>query len=117
MTIDQRLSQLTKSQRMGVDKVSQLIKCLGYPSVGKLMNGIKFGNIVNCPITHEDIKRYMMVYDIPIASIKGKMTHPTNSKMHYIERQKKTDKYATLHTDVMHANNIRYISNLSYARL
>ena len=108
-TINERLRELTRRQRDGVDKVEKLHKSLGYPSIPEIMNAVRDGTIVNCPITPDDVKRYSMVYGKNIAEVKGKMTKPGNIKTDAVTVPKSTDKYLDLHVGIMHINNIAFL--------
>ena len=112
-TINERLRELSRRQRDGVEKVAKLHKSLGYPSTSDMMYAIRNGTILNCPITPDDVKRYWMVYERNIAEIKGKMTKPGNIKQDVITVPKTTDKYLDLHVDIMYVNNIAFLLSVA----
>ena len=61
-TVNKKLRESSRCQRGGVEKVAKLHKSFGYPSMQDMMNAIRNGTIVNCPLTPDDVTRYSMVF-------------------------------------------------------
>ena len=74
ITVGERLSSYTKREKIGISKVIDLQRSLGYASRKELISAIRNGVIVDCPIIVQDVERTEYVYGKSAPKLKGKST-------------------------------------------
>ena len=90
--------------------VIDLQRSFGYPSRKELINSLRNGTVINCPITVEDLLRAEAVCGKPIAALKGKTTAPNNADNRVISVERSTEKRPCIYYDIMYGNQMAFLT-------
>jgi hypothetical protein len=104
----------TKRQVKDAMRAGELIKRLGHPSVRDVIDMIKSGAIVDCPVTVSDVARFIQIHGADIASLKGKSVNRKfpSVKPEFIPRS--IIKHQSAHVDIMFVDSIPFLVLLSH---
>ena len=114
MTIQEREHLLTRKEKERALKAKEFVRVAGYPSEREAVSMIRDGNIDGMPHEVSDVKDYFDVYDVPIASVRGKWTHKKAAARltadDGIREQRKEQKFTS---DVLHINGESFLISVS----
>ena len=113
-TVVDNKNNYSKYELSKVEKVRNLLRALGYPSLDNLYSLIKNGGITNSDLTAIDIRNYTSVYGNDIAYIKGHMKcHDPVKRVSYEQSNDlKSNRLQNLHADISFFNNIMFLTTV-----
>lgn len=109
------LNKIPKTDLQRAARARDLVRIMGYPSYSKLIDLIKRGQILNCPVTLSDIKRAVDIWGPDIALLKGKATWPKapTSTSIPLNMDLVMEKDNSLHSDIFEIARDPYLLTVS----
>lgn len=94
-------------------KARQVLRTLGVPSFTDVINMMLKGNILNMPITIQDLLRAREIYGRDEAEIKGKMVNKGTIKFDHVNVPRMMEKRQKLHTDIFHITGVPFLLSVA----
>ena len=102
LSVHDREVHYTKREVRDAERARELQRALGYPSRQNMVDALRNGCIVNCPITVADVVRAETIFGPSVGTLKGKMTDPGPAKHSLVTVPKSSRRDLVMHIDVMH---------------
>ena len=106
VTVHDREINYSKREIKAAEASRELQRALGYPSSRELIQSLRSGNFVNCPITPEDVQRADNIFGENVAILKGKSTDPGPSRFNEIKVPKSSRQEQDMNVDVMYVKEV-----------
>ena len=74
MTVEEREHVLNRKEKMKALDAKEFVRVAGFPSKKEALAMVRDGNVNDMPHEADDIKDYCDIYDVPVASVRGKWT-------------------------------------------
>ena len=108
--VQENESIYTRTEICPAKEAYEFLKCSGYPSPDEAINLFQDGNIFGLPdLNHEDLIRVYDIYGVPVAYVRGKMTHQAISRGVIDPGAIMREKTQTLYTDIMHIDGHKFL--------
>jgi len=112
-TVGHNEGKYTTREVQDAKKAMEMKKRLGYPSDKDLIEMLSTGTVINSPITRYDVTRCRDIYGTDLATLKGKTTTSTPSRVK-IEAVPRLIQYGQqLATDIMYIRAAPYLITVS----
>lgn len=92
----------SKREVRAAEQARELQRALGYPSRQGMVDALRHGAIVNCPVTINDIARAEDIFGTSVPVLKGKTTDPGPAQEVSVTVQKSSRRDIELYVDIMH---------------
>ena len=100
-TVRELENDYSKREIARAGQARELQRSLAWPSTADLVDCLRAGTIVNCPVSVEDVMRAEAIWGGGVAIHKGKTTEPGPTDSHAISLPRMPRKVQTLHSDIL----------------
>jgi len=119
-TVQGMKERYTQEEVDRADKALELIVAMGRPTSEVLIDALKRGAILDCPLTVHDVRRMEKIYGKELGSIKGKTTRSTPSAIRFEHEEESSsseiinvDRKITLCVDIFFIAGIPFLLSTS----
>jgi hypothetical protein len=112
-TVTENESKFSKREVSAARTARAFQKRLGYVSTESAIDLIKSGNILNVPVTEQDLLRADAIYGKDIAALKGKSVKTKVDAVHFDRVFEPLIKHQVLHADIMFIDGKPFLLSIS----
>jgi hypothetical protein len=111
-TTKENEKRFTRSEVRRAKEARELVRNAAYPSERDALNIVEDGNILNVPVTAQDVRRAYEIYGKPAAAVRGRRTNRKTRRQQISLELKMPQLEQEMYTDVMQVKGKPFVITL-----